>query len=113
MDESFRKFYDNLISRTKWNLSELAGRDVGTPKTVEIICGILAKDGSLPGNATRDGLINNYLFSNVNDDMDGRNGARWDGELKRYGAQKNGVSSWQVDPSPNLRDQYKAEHRIN
>ncbi len=78
--------WDDLISRTKWGLSELAKRDVGTPYTVEHLLGILRNTGTIPEGITREKLIRDYLCSEKMDDAMAPGKIRLHGELMRFGA---------------------------
>lgn len=112
-EEVYKSVYDPLIGRTKGNLSQLAGRDVGTPYTVDFILGILARQSPLQGNPTREELIHNYLFNNERDDGDDKHGCRFGGELMRWAAQLKGVSPREIVPDTILRDQFYKAHWIN
>ena len=102
--------YDALIGKTKWQLSEKAGRDVGTPYTVDFL---LLADSSLLGNLYRGMLIRRYLLADVCDDKHGANGSRLNGELMRWEAQRKGIFPEQVTPFANLKYQYARAHSVN
>ena len=109
---SFRlsEVYDAMIGKTKWALSETAGRDVGVPHTVDFL---LLADSSLFGNLQRGILIRNYLLSDVRDDKHGAGGSRLKGELMRWEAQRRGISPEQVMPVVDLKNEYARANGID
>lgn len=102
--------YDALIGKTKWELSEKEGRDVGTPYTVYFL---LVADSSLLGNLTREHLIRRYLLADVCDDKHGADGSRLKGELMRWDAQRSGMNPHDIVPTNSLKQTYAREQGID
>lgn len=115
-DNSLAVFFDSLISRTKWELSKVAGRDVGTPRTVDFIFTAMMPYMLLERQVTpsREELVRGYLLSNTHDDSDGPLGSRLYGEIMRWDAQRRGgVPPCAVEATTTLREEYATAHGIS